>query len=204
MPGTTPGTTFFGRAALVRKRCPPDLTLFENYFMKRSFALILLAPLALIVGAGCSSGNSKVEFKVTLNGTAVEGATVTLHPQEGTDAAGVPSGVTDAAGIALISTGEKAGAAKGKYKVTVSKSEAIQGMSDMSPIEAMKRQSGLAGGAKGPGAGAGIANQPKLLTPARYGDPLETPFTVEVPTSGQQVLAMEGAAGADVKPKPQR
>lgn len=161
--------------------------------MKRILATAALGVLFLAGLAGCS-GTSRVECKVTLNGTPLEGAVVTFHPED--KEAATSTGTTDSSGVCLMSTGTKAGVAKGKYKVTVTKSQALDIEVDpKNPMEAMKRAAGGAGkiGRGGPG------SKPKLLTPDKYSNAADTPLSVDVPPSGPVVLALEGDAGAPPK-----
>ena len=93
--------------------------------MKRAFVSIVgLVAVALL--GGCGGGTPSVSGVVTLDGKPVEGATVTFTPASG-DGGGVGGsyGKTDAQGRYSLKTvaADKAGAAVGKHKVTISLSQ---------------------------------------------------------------------------------
>lgn len=96
--------------------------------MKRQSILFLL--LLAIVGIGCSGSEPErpntvaATGKVTYNGEAVEGATVTFVPQDGGHAA---VGVTDATGaFSLMTFVANDGAVPGSYQVKIAKFDASQ------------------------------------------------------------------------------
>lgn len=86
--------------------------------------------MALLVAVGCSAPRSTdrpatqpVTGTVTLNGTPVDGATVTFQPIDASGKAAV--GLTDSAGTYVLTTFESNdGALSGSYKITVIKTEA--------------------------------------------------------------------------------
>jgi hypothetical protein len=85
---------------------------------------------ALVVAAalvGCGGGTAGVSGVVTLDGQPLEGATVSFTPASG-DGGGIGGsyGKTDAQGRYTLKTvnGDRAGAAIGKHKVTISQAKA--------------------------------------------------------------------------------
>jgi hypothetical protein len=76
----------------------------------------------LVLAAGCSS-RKPLAAVVTLDGKAVEGATVVLTKTGGGGGAPI-SGLTDASGNVLLDTAAKEGVAPGDYKVSVTKVKA--------------------------------------------------------------------------------
>ena len=78
-----------------------------------------------LTAVGCGGGTANVSGVVTLDGKAVEGATVTFTP-DSKDGGGVGAsyGKTDAEGRFTLRTvsGDKSGAVVGKHKVTISQS----------------------------------------------------------------------------------
>src|SRR4051794_27542937 len=104
------------------------------------FAALLLVMASV---TGCGSGLASVEGGVTLDGTPVQGATVTFVPDSGS-VSQVISGQTDASGKFVLGSGGKSGAPAGNYKVVVTKTEVIGGGGEMKPgdpkyLEAMKK-----------------------------------------------------------------
>jgi len=128
--------------------------------MKRLLcAAFLLAAVAVpFVGVGCGPSMHKVECKVTLDGSPVEGATVVFLP-DGDDKALQASGLTDATGSCVMKTSDKDGVRPGKYKITVTKGKPpIAGMDDPNISSADKMKMALEkskekGGGGPPGAG---------------------------------------------------
>jgi len=90
-------------------------------FHYRISALLLGAMLVLVTG--CSS-RKPLAAVVTLDGKAVEGATVVLTKTGGGGGAPI-SGLTDASGNVLLDTAAKEGVAPGDYKVSVTKVKAL-------------------------------------------------------------------------------
>jgi hypothetical protein len=89
-------------------------------------ARVAALAVALAVLSGCGGGTTTVSGVVTLDGNPVEGATVLFTPESG-DGGGVggSSGKTDAQGRYTLRTvaDDRAGAARGKHKVTISLSK---------------------------------------------------------------------------------
>ena len=102
--------------------------------MRLTIILTLLLSLATFVGCGGSNKNPYgavyLEGTVTLDGSPMEGISVTLVPRDGDLSAG---GITDAAGKFTVTTGGSAagtGAKPGEYDVTFYKVELTgQGLS---------------------------------------------------------------------------
>lgn len=92
--------------------------------MRRFFASVSVLVVTLSA-LGCGGGPANVSGVVTLDGKAVEGATVTFTP-DSKDGGGVGGsyGKTDAQGRYTLRTvsGDKPGAVVGKHKVTISQS----------------------------------------------------------------------------------
>src|SRR6185369_10826892 len=116
----------------------------------------------------------KVECKVTLDGSPVEGATVVFHPEGDNKSALQANGLTDAQGVCVMKTGDKDGVRNGKYKITVTKTKSpVEGMDDpnMSPTDKMKKavdKSKEGGGGGPPGAGppgGGMGKMPGGMMP---------------------------------------
>lgn len=98
--------------------------------MCRRFAVAGL--LAAVLGVvGCSAKPVKVGGTVTLDGTPVEGATVTFMSEDGLKTYG---GSTDAAGKFELAGNGVEGALPGNYKVLVVKSKTIAGGENMDPM----------------------------------------------------------------------
>lgn len=99
-----------------------------------------------------------VSIKIAHRGQPVEGANVTLIPQEQSGRGA--SGVTDANGVAKMGLpGLADGAVPGKYWVTVSKVEGVQSDPNMSAEEFYKQQSSNP---------AAAPASPKHLLPVKY------------------------------------
>ena len=132
--------------------------------------------LLLVVVAGCGGravdpNRPKVapaEGVVTYKGSAVEGATVTFIPDGGTPAA---YGTTDSSGqFAASAFPPDEGAAPGRYKVTISKTETSQ--------------------AAGGGHDAETTFTKNLL-PAKYASPETSGLTAEIPEGGKTDIKFE-------------
>ena len=149
----------------------------------RTYFVFLCVFLSLGLLSGCQGKKGNPDYrvvkgKVTLDGSAVEGASINFIPQDG---AGVPAiGFTDAGGnYALTATDSLEGGTgtkPGKYRVTVRKlSEAVdQNQADLdagkiTQEEFIKRQYANP-----------QAAQPKDLLPPNYADPAKTPLEVTV------------------------
>jgi hypothetical protein len=124
--------------------------------------------LALVLGAGCSPGNSlgtvPVSGKVTYKGQPVDGALVTFL---GEGDARPATAKTTADGSYHLMTLESKGAAPGHYTVIVEKTEELPEVKAETMEEAAKS-------ANKP------LPQPKKLLPAKYADAAKTPFQFDV------------------------
>jgi hypothetical protein len=151
--------------------------------MKRLLGPALLGAALVFLGTGCSSSLNKIECKVTMDGTPVEGATVTLIPDTSAGHTDSASGITDKNGVCELKTGDKSGARKGKYKVTVTKIEARKDMDPgtMNPTEMMQKSTG-----KDPRGGMGITGAKNELPPI-YASSETSGLTIDVPPSTNPV-----------------
>lgn len=125
----------------------------------------LVAVAALYLSTGC--GKSKppapktypVSIKITYHGQPVEGANVTLVPQDQSGRGA--SGTTDANGVARMGLpGLAEGVVPGKYWVTVAKVEGSQLVNATTPEEFYKQQQQASSGAP--------PSSPKHLLPTKY------------------------------------
>ena len=168
-------------------------------------ACLLMVAFCALLSVGCGGGQAKVEGVVTLDGSPVQGATVTFTPTEGSAVPGI--GLTDGSGEFRIESGAKSGLASGTYKVTVVKEEASQGdapvrMGTEKPAEVAKMP-GMAEMMKSgrldpskmkPGfmpKPAKSEPKPKGLLPSKYANVGSTPFTITVPTNGKLKLELQ-------------
>ncbi len=142
--------------------------------MCRSASLILSASIVLMA-AGCgSSGPALYEAggTVTVDGSPLEGATVTFVPQGDKMLGG--AGRTDAAGkFTLLASSGKPGISAGDYKVTVRKveGEGFDGGPNATKEEQEKAMMDMMTGKTGP---------PKSLIPLSYADATKTPLSATV------------------------
>lgn len=134
--------------------------------MKTVFRLLVCSAVAtgLAFCSGCGKPKSDVpqtypvSIKIAYRGQPVEGASVTLVPQEKSSQGA--SGVTDASGVAKMALpGLADGVVPGKYWVSVSKVEGGESDPNMSAEEFYKQQSSQAGAAP---------SSPKHLLPVKY------------------------------------
>lgn len=155
--------------------------------MFRGLTWFTLLVLVVASVAGCG-GLPPVEGVVTLDGTPVQGATVVFITPDGS---GQPvSGVSDATGRFTLSTGGKAGAPPGTYKVVVTKTEAMKGIEGMKPGDPKYMEQMKKGMAK-PGPSMPGAFAPKSLLPAIYAKADTTPLTQKVPPDGAIKLELK-------------
>jgi hypothetical protein len=140
----------------------------------------------LTAGIGCGGRMSTVEGKVTLDGTPVEGASVSFVPE---DAKGQPAnGITDASGTFTLKTGTKSGVAPGNYKVVVVKTPQATGfdpgkMKPGSPEAQEEMKKNMAKMGPGTGGKASGPQGPKNELPEKYSDASKTPLKATVPLS---------------------
>ena len=133
-----------------------------------SFAALLLA-VSFIVGCGGEprpAGMPRLysaSIVVTQGGEPLEGASVTLTPEDPENARWGPMGTTDGSGVAVLRTdGKYAGAPLGAYKVVVSKLQII----DPPPGT--------------PGESRGVNH-----VPSQYASIADTPLRVEITAKGR-------------------
>jgi len=156
--------------------------------IRRGAALAVAVLFASLVG--CGGGLSKVEGVVTLDGTPVEGATVSFIPTSGK--ANLVVGQTDASGKFSLKTGDKSGAPPGDYKVTVLKTPKIGGgdpekMKPGTPEyeKAMKdKNKGGMPTTPGPGMPMPKMGGIKSELPEKYASLDKTPLTAKIPSAG--------------------
>jgi hypothetical protein len=170
--------------------------------------IALLAVGVLLSAVGCGSGLSSAEGVVTLDGSPVEGATVTFVPASGEGMSA--SGQTDSNGKFRLSTSGKPGAKAGDYKVTVIKTKAVTGGESIKDKQGtdytkfMQEKSGAppkpGGGGPGGGGPGGMVGRPpmpmpgkgagppgagaKSELPAIYASGNTTPITQKIPAGG--------------------
>ena len=151
---------------------------------------------------GCGPSYVAVSGIVTLDGQPIEGAAVVFTSDDGTKTA---VGMSDSTGNFTLSSDGKPGVVPGSYKVTVSKSAMVAGMSpaaaaeagnaDKDMIKSMIKGKGTTGGGKGgppsatgpgPGgkAGAPLGGISKNEIPAIYALPNTSPLGQTVPSTG--------------------
>lgn len=146
-------------------------------------ALCCLAAVGLVVGCGGGAAVpkdrpacTKVSGVVTLDGTPLEGATVTLHPNGKGHGA---FGTSDASGQFVLETFVKGdGAVPGDYKISVKKVEGAAGGTQPAPGE--------------PGYDPNPKPVvPKSLLPEKYADFTKSGLSVQVGTEAMSDLKIE-------------
>lgn len=139
--------------------------------------------LAAALVLGCSGkdagglGTIKAGGKVTLDGSPVEGAVVTFHPQ-----AKGPSaiGKTDSQGqFTLVTTAKASGVMPGDYKVSIAKERAEGGLTPQQAEEYFKQGK--------------VAPTPKVIDelPVKYKNPASSGLTAKVAPSGTNDFSFE-------------
>lgn len=148
---------------------------------------MVVAGLATCVGCGGPEGVPgvvRVSGTVTLDGTPVEGATVSFRPEGDTRAA---SGLTDASGVFHLTTLNSGdGALPGSYKVSISK------MEDTDPAHQVTGEefAAMVAGGKPPPMGPTKPGRQtknvgmKYHVPQKYLDPEKSGLTAEVKAGG--------------------
>lgn len=135
---------------------------------------LLIVPMIAGCGGG-ASGEPKdrpkrtpVSGSVTLKGTAVEGATVTLHPLQGGSSAAAK---TDSSGKFVLGTfSTDDGAVPGSYNISVFKLESVMPAAQPAP------------GEPGYDPNPNSLAKPKQLLPEKYADPFKSTFSKDVGT----------------------
>jgi len=148
--------------------------------------LVLVA--ATLVGCG-GAGLAPVSGTVTMDGSPLEGATVTFHPQPGVKSNG-GSGTSDAAGKFTVLTPQgKRGIIPGDYSITVSRrklSEKAQKMID---------------DAKASGITPMVSDREMAETlPKPYSKPETSPLRVSIAAGGGDVPVEIESSPASAKP----
>lgn len=142
-------------------------------------ALLLLCPV------GCGSGLVPVAGQVTLDGQPLEGATVTLLPE---DPAGTPGfGFTDANGRFEGRTGNDAGMRPGRYTVVVIKDEPAAAPAGPAPEGGTKRIDELTPEELAEGMRYNARTPRRTVIPVRYADRATSQIAVEI-AAGQPDL----------------
>lgn len=150
--------------------------------------------IAVILSAGCGGSLVKTEGVVKLDGSPVEGATVTFASEDGSKSY---TGFTDSAGKFVLQSGDKVGAASGQYKVTVVKTPKVSGLENVKPGDPAYFKQMEKDVPKGhPGYGTPLRtgpSTPKVNSelPAIYALTTTTPLTATVPSSGPIVLELK-------------
>lgn len=153
-------------AAEVRWSWNDETPLGGTVLMKTALWLLRysVVALALVIYSGCDTQKTDVpetypvSIKIAYNGQPVEGANVSLIPED--PAGRGASGVTDASGVAKMGLpGLTDGAMPGKYGVTVSKVEGGQSDPNLSPEEFYRQQSSEPSAAP---------SSPKHILPVKY------------------------------------
>lgn len=138
------------------------------------------------VGGGDQKKVYPVTGKITLNGAAVAGATVTFSPKQGQP---VATGRTNSSGeYALTTYDANDGAAEGDYVVLVTKSAAPASDSSAGDSQHDAMTSGGGGGAPG-GHGAGSGGEDEAggsLLPEKYSDTGQSGLTATVSTDSSK------------------
>ena len=131
--------------------------------------------LSIVLLSGCGAKNTRiktemVEGVITLDGVPLSKATITFHPQSGSE---VASGFSKEDGTFVVTSQNGAtgkGAVAGEYTVTVEKSEIIFSTQDS------------------PTGGAPSATYGPQLLPAHYLDKVKTPLKAEIKPGKNRVL----------------
>jgi len=153
----------------------------------RFFVLVAASMLGLVLSSGCGKARTAVpktypvSIKITYHGQPVEGATVTLVPQDQSGRGA--SGITDTSGFAKMTLpGLAEGAVPGKYWVVVAKVEGSQNITATTPEEFYKQQQSGA---------SGVPTSPKHLLPAKYLSAQSSGLQCEVTEQENQVFEFD-------------
>jgi hypothetical protein len=147
--------------------------------------------------AGCGEGGNEVTGVVKIDGKETPGVLVTFIPEgeEGEQA----QGVTDDYGKFKLSNRKGFKIASGMYKVTIAKSEKIEGPPAQvgeSPTDyyvKMAKPTASKAGRTGNSGGINIA-MPKALLGPEHNDPAKTPHRAKVPSDGPIVFELKSLA----------
>jgi hypothetical protein len=157
-----------------------------------AYRTAILIPL-YVACSGCGNGLIDLKATVTLDGKPVDGASVTLHPEETNELGRISSGVTAADGTVRFTTFEpNDGVPPGAYKVVVLKAPqnvdeefANVDRDDPDVLLRMAQRKAV----------ANVPYTPSLL-PRIYLNPQRSPLKCDVSTEHDQAtFALETSAG---------
>jgi len=132
----------------------------------------------LLSGIGCGSTLVPVVGRVTFDGQPLEGATVTLIPE---DSAGTPAfGFTDAAGRFQAHTNNDTGMRPGKYFVVVTKDEPAGPSAGPAPAGGNKRIDELTPEELAEGMRYNSQTPRRSVLPTRYADHATSELRVDI------------------------
>lgn len=138
----------------------------------------IVCSLLLLCALGCGPGFVPVTGRVTFDGKPLEGATVTLLPE---DPAGTPAfGLTDAAGRFEARSGNDAGMRTGKYAVVVTKDEPAAVPVGTEPTGGTKRIDELTPDELAEGMRYNARTPRRSVVPLRYADRATSQLTAEI------------------------
>lgn len=170
---------------------------------KTNIILAMVGVVAMVAFVGCGggvdSGAVPVSGVVTLDGSPLEGATVTFAPASAGGKAA--SGVTDATGKYQLTTlNPNDGALPGSYNVGVTKLEGGGQDVDLSGLsEEEATAKAMEMHYKGGGADAAVSKQgakaAKNLIPQKYSMPKSSGLKADVPDSGSSELNFDLTGG---------
>jgi hypothetical protein len=154
---------------------------------------LIVAAVAVFAAAGCGGDKkklAKVSGKVTLDGKALDGATIMFHPADG----GRPAtGLTGADGhftLTTYSSGD--GAQVGEHKVTIMKSTAPTIVAPSQPGDAQALTNAMK---EYEAKRKELAKTKQTAIPESYGDLQKTPLKAVVPAEGEIEFALRSAGG---------
>jgi hypothetical protein len=148
---------------------------------------------AVFLATGCGGDKkklAKVSGKVTLDGKALDGASVVFNPVDG----GRPAtGVTGADGHFTLTTYTSGdGAQLGEHKVTITKTTTPSIAAPIQPGDAQ----GLTNAMKEyESKRKELAKTKQTVIPESYGDPQKTPLKAVVPAEGEIEFSLRSAGG---------
>ena len=158
--------------------------------LRKISGLLLVAVLLGMVG--CGPSYKSLEGVVTLDGKAVEGATVVFAPADGSG--NTANGLTDANGRFTLTAGNKKGALAGNYKVLITRKKALGagGNAAMKPgsreyLEQMQGKMGKDAAKGGLMPGKPTSEAPDTDLPEKYATADKTPLTCKVPPDSTPV-----------------
>lgn len=167
----------------------------------RQYPLPILAGIAAWLFLGCAGSSKpvKTEGIVTLNGTPLDGAMVLFEPVEkGSRAANGRTGKDGVFHLTTFNTGD--GALPGRYKVTITKSEATELNMQLDPKdpESMNKAYSKMKGMAGPPKTLKEKGKEKKKSgpiPSDYSDNAKTPLTYTIPHEGPITIEIKSSGG---------